>query len=445
MNIQKPENMKRIILFLVAFSFFGWMKAMAQTPSDSLTLKQAVSMATHNQPLLREAENYVKAAGAQVKQTESSKLPQVAAALSYNYIGPVPFFSFTTPAGTETVKVAPANNYSGHVDVRYLIFDFNRRNEWISLLKSNKLAQEEKINLLKNRLAYRTVQAFYSVLFLRESLRVKEEQQKDLLSHLAVAKKLVETGSAVSLDTLTTRVRVTAIENQKIGIENLLHQNEIVLKSLLNLPHDTTLAVTGKFRKTVPHLPLDSLIRTAWNHREVIRLAKIGQQAANIQKEIARRSAAPTLSAIGSVGAKNGYPDALNRLRGNWMVGVAAAFPIYEGGLKKAKMETAQWNARAVNEHIEALKKTVSREVQQAASNLLASEKQLKMAGLEILSAQAAVKQARVNYRSGYATNLTLLDAETSLTRARLSYIAGLYKITLNRYRLMEAMGLRIW
>jgi outer membrane protein TolC len=50
-----------------------------------------------------------------------------------------------------------------------------------------------------------------------------------------------------------------------------------------------------------------------------------------------------------------------------------------------------------------------------------------------------------VNYRSGYATNLTLLDAETSLTRARLSYIAGLYKITLNRYRLMETMGLRIW
>ena len=445
MNLKKTENMKRTLGFFLLFSFFGFVAADAQTPSDSLTLQQAIHLATHNQPLLREAENYVKAAGAKVKQTESSKLPQVSAVLSYNYIGPVPYFSFATPAGVETVNVAPANNYNGHVDVRYLIFDFNRRNEWINLLKSNQLAQEEKINLLKNRLAYRTVQAFYAVLFLRESLRVKQQQRKDLLRHLAVAKKLVETGSAVSLDTLTTRVRVTAIENQEIGIENLLHQNEIVLKSLLNLPHDTTLAVTGKFMKTVPELPLDTLIHTAWNHREEIRLAKIGQQAANIQKEIARRSAAPTLSAVGSAGAKNGYPDALNRLRGNWMVGVAAAFPIYEGGLKKAKMETAQWNARAVNEHIEALKKTVSREVQQAASNLLTSEKQLKMARQEILSAQAAVKQARVNYRSGYATNLTLLDAETSLTRARLSYIAGLYKITLNRYRLMETMGLRIW
>ena len=445
MNFKNTENMKYTVWFLLVFWLPGLATARAQEQADSLTLSQAIQMATHNQPLLREAENYVKAAGAKVKQTESSKLPQVSAVLSYNYIGPVPYFSFTTPAGTESIDVAPANNYAGHVDVRYLIFDFNRRNEWISLLKSNELAQEEKINLLKNRLAYGTVQAFYSVLFLRESLKVKEQQRKDLLGHLAVAKKLVETGSAVSLDTLTTRVRVTAIENQEIGIENLLHQNEIVLKSLLNLPHDTTIAVTGNFRKIVPRLSLDSLIHTAWEHREEIRLAKIGRQAATIQKEIARLSAAPTLSAVGSVGAKNGYPDALSRLRGNWMLGVAAAFPIYEGGLKKAKMETAQWNSQAVNEHIEALKKTVSREVQQAASNLLTSEKQLKMARQEILSAQAAVKQARVNYRSGYATNLTLLDAETSLTRARLGYIAGLYKITLNRYRLMEAMGLRIW
>jgi len=445
MNFKIPENMKRTIWFLLIFSLPGLATARAQGMSDSLTLSQAVKMAIRNQPLLREAENYVKAAEGMIKQNESSKYPQISAALSYAHIGPVPYFSFTTPAGTESVNVAPANNYNGQVDVRYLIFDFNRRNEWIHLLKSNKLAQEEKVNLLKKRLAYSTVQAFYSVLFLRESLKVKEQQRKDLLSHLAVAKKLVATGSAVSLDTLTTRVRVTTIENQKIGIENLLQQNEIVLKSLLNLQHDTIISVSGNFLKSVPYLSLDSLISTAYAHREEIRLAAIGQQAANIQKEIARRSATPTLSAIGSVGAKNGYPDALNRLRGNWMLGLAAAIPIYEGGLKKAKMETAQWNIRAVNEHLEALKKTVSREVQQAASNLVASEKQLKMAEAEILTAQAAVKQARVQYQSGYVTNLSLLDAETSLARARLSYIAGLYKITLNRYRLMETLGLRIW
>jgi outer membrane protein len=439
--------MKKVIFFSawLLLAFIPGFTNAQNAASDSLTLSKAINLATHNQPLLREAANYVKASEGKIKQTESSKYPQVSAVLSYAHIGPVPYFSFTTPLGTESIDVAPANDYNGQVEVRYLIFDFNRRNEWIKLLKSNKLAQEEKINLLKNRLAYSTVQAFYSVLFLRESLKVKEQQRQDLLRHLDLAKKLVETGSAVSLDTLTTRVRVTAIENQKIGIENLLQKSEIALKSLLNLPRDTTLAVTGDFMKTVPHFSADSLIHTAWAHREEIRLTQVGQQAAGIQKEIARRSAAPTLSAIASAGTKNGYPDALNRLRGNWMVGLQAAFPIYEGGLKKAKIETAAWNAQAVNEHLEALKKTVSREVQQAASDLLTSEKQLKMAQQEILSAQAAIKQARVNYRSGYATNLTLLDAETSLTQARLSYIAGLYKITLNRYRLMETMGLRIW
>ncbi len=438
--------MKKLILFsilsiLICIPVFS----IAQHANDiSLTLSKAINLATNNQPLLREAEDYVKVAQGRIQQTESSKYPQISAALSYDYIGPIP--SIVIPFGPGgRFDLAPANNFNEHIDVKYLIFDFNRRNEWINLLKSNKLAEQEKINLLKNRLAYRTVQAFYSVLFFRRSMRVKDEQMNDLLQHLATAKKLVETGSAISLDTLTTHVRVTAIDNQKMGIYNLLRQNEIVLKSLLNLKSNTNVDLIGGFVKSVPTIPLDSLIAVAFANREEVKLSKIGEQAANIQKNIAKLSKMPTLSAIGSYGIKNGYPDALYKMRSNWLLGLAANIPIFDGYMKKAKMETANWNVHAVENHLDVLKKTISREVQQAETNLLSSQKQLKMAREEIIGAQAAVKQARVQYKSGYVTNLSLLDAETSLTRARLSFVAGLYKITLNKYRLMEAMGLRIW
>ncbi len=438
--------MKKLILFsiipaLILIPVFS----MAQhTDNISLTLSKAINLATNNQPLLREAEDYVKVAQGNVQQSESSKYPQISAALSYDYMGPIP--SIVIPFGPGgRFDLAPANNFNEHIDVKYLIFDFNRRNEWINLLRSNKLAEQEKINLLKNRLAYQTVQAFYSVLFLRKSLMVKDEQKQDLMSHLATAKKLVETGSAISLDTLTTHVRVTAIDNQKMGINNLLLRNEIALKSLLNLHNKTNVQLMGRFVTSVPSMSLDSLIAVAFANREEIKLTRIGAQAANIQKNIAKISKMPTLSAIGSYGIKNGYPDALYKMRGNWLLGLSANIPIFDGYMKKAKMETANWNLHAVENHLDVLKKTISREVQQAESELLSSQKQLKMAREEIISAQAAVKQARVQYKSGYVTNLSLLDAETSLTRARLSFVAGLYKITLNKYRLMEAMGLRIW
>jgi len=438
--------MKKLILFSILSSFvFVPVFSVAQH-ADSLTLSlsKAINLATHNQPLLREAEDYVKVAQGRVQQSESSKYPQISAALSYNYMGPIP--SIVIPFGPGgRFDLAPANNFNEHIDVKYLVFDFNRRNELINLLRSNKLAEQEKINLLKNRLAYETVQAFYSVLFLRKSLMVKDEQKKDLMRHLATAKKLVETGSAISLDTLTTHVRVTAIDNQKVSINNLLLRNEIALKSLLNLHNKTNVQLMGRFVKSVPKMSLDSLIAVAFANREEIKLTKIGQQAANIQKNIAKLSRMPTLSAIGSYGIKNGYPDALYKMRSNWLLGLEANIPIFDGYMKKAKMETANWNFHAVQNHLDVLKKTISREVQQAESELLSSQKQLKMAREEIISAQAAVKQARVQYKSGYVTNLSLLDAETSLTRARLSFVAGLYKITLNKYRLMEAMGLRIW
>ncbi len=440
-SIKEKEMNKIVFVFMVGLFLLAGMSLQAQ---DALTLQQAIRMATHNQPLLREARDYVNVAAGQVKQSESTKLPQISAGLSYHFIGPVPTIALPFGPGGN-FDLAPAHNYNGQVDVRYLIYDFHRRDELIKLLKSNRLLQEEKINLLKDRFAYLTVQAFYSVLFFEQSLKVKEEQMRDLQQHLATARKLVETGSAISLDTLTTRVRLTAIENQKIGIENLLEQNKIVLKSLLNLKKDTTLRLNGQFIQRVPVWSLDSLIQTAYAHREEIKLAQIGRQSAQIQKQMAKVSAAPTLSAIGSVGLKNGYPDALYRLRGNFVVGLAANFPIFEGHMKKAKIETADWGFQAVNEHLQALKKTVSREVQQAEANLVTSQKQLKMARAEIMSAEAAVQQARVQYKSGYATNLTLLDAETSLTRARLSYVAGLYKMTLSKYRLLETLGVRIW
>ena len=438
--------MKKLILFstLLFFLFIPVFSIAQHAASVSLSLSKAINLATNNQPLLREAEDYVKAAQGRIQQSESSKYPQISAILSYDYIGPIP--SIVIPFGPGgRFNLAPANNFNEHIDVKYLIFDFNRRNEWINLLKSNRLAEQEKINLLKNKLAYRTVQAFYSVLFLRKSLKVKDEQMKDLIRHLATAKKLVETGSAISLDTLTTHVRVTATDNQKVSINNLLLRNEIVLKSLLNLNNETSVHLTGGFVKTVPKMSLDSLIAVAFANSEVIKLAKIGEQAANIQKNIAKLNSMPTLSAIGSYGLKNGYPGMLYKLRSNWLLGLAANIPIFDGYMKKAKIETATWNVHAVQNHLDALRKTISREVQQAEVELLSSQKQMKMAKEEIISAQAAVKQARVQYKSGYVTNLSLLDAETSLTRARLSYVAGLYKITLNKYRLMETMGLRIW
>ena len=133
--------MKKLILFstlsaLLSIPAFSIAQHVANV---SLSLSKAINLATNNQPLLREAEDYVKVAQGRIQQSESSKYPQISAALSYDYMGPIP--SIVIPFGPGGhFDLAPANNYNEHIDVKYLIFDFNRRNEWINLLKSNRLA-----------------------------------------------------------------------------------------------------------------------------------------------------------------------------------------------------------------------------------------------------------------------------------------------------------------
>ena len=144
------------LIFIVSFTY-------GQEPQPGpLTVKDAIQLALTNQPILNEAKDYVNAAASKVEEQKSFNFPQVDVNLSYAFIGPIP--SIEIPFGG-SFDLAPSNNYNANISIGYLLFDFNRRNEMIDIVKSNKLTQEEKVDLIKNQLAYRTVQMFYAIKF----------------------------------------------------------------------------------------------------------------------------------------------------------------------------------------------------------------------------------------------------------------------------------------
>ena len=153
----------------------------------------------------------------------------------------------------------------------------------------------------------------------------------------------------------------------------------------------------------------------------------------------------PTLSAFGTAGLKNGYPDNLTRWKPNYVVGLTADIPVFDGFLKKSKLKTADWQIRSVTDHADVLQQQISTEVQNALLDYRNNKVQLNTALEEITQAEAAIKQARGLYESGSITNTTLLDTETDLAQARLKYSNQLFQLTLSHYRLLQAEGEKIW
>ena len=417
--------------------------ARAQDP-EKLTLSQAIQNAVNNAPLIKEAQDQVSIASAKADEMESAFLPHAAISLNYNRIGPTPFISIPVMAN-EKFYIATPNNFNENVGVQYLIYDFNKRKETLKLLRSNEVTEAEKINMIRNQLSYETAQIYFSILYLDSSVKVMDQQIMDLEDHLLVARKLVATGSAIGLDTISTRVRLTALQNAKAGIINQKKKASVVLASLMDFPKEREFELDGELEKAPNQYKLDTIIQEAYLQREELKLNDLVKQTASLHKAVIEKSNMPTLSAFGVAGLKNGYPDNLTKMKANYVLGFTADIPVFDGFLKKSKLKTADWQIQSITDHADVLQQKISTEVQNALLDYRNSKIQLQTALEETTQAEAARDQAKGLYESGSITNTTLLDTETALARANLKYTYQLFQLTLTHYNLLEAKGEKIW
>jgi outer membrane protein len=431
------------LAMMVMMMFLNPLNARAQDP-EKLTLSQAIQNAVNNTPLIIEAQDQVSIASAKADEMESAFLPHASISLNYSRIGPTPFISIPV-MNDEKFYIATPDNFNENVGVQYLIYDFNKRKETLKLLRSNEVTEAEKINMIRNQLSYETAQIYFSILYLNSSVKVMDQQIMDLEDHLMVARKLVATGSAIGLDTISTRVRLTALQNAKSGIINQKKKASVVLASLMNYPKERRFELDGKLEITSNQYKLDTLIQEAYLQREELKLNDLVKQTAALHKAVVEKSNMPTLSAFGIAGLKNGYPDNLTKMKANYVLGLTADIPIFDGFLKKSKLKTADWQIKSITDHADVLQQKISTEVQNTLLDYRNSKIQLKTALEETTQAEAARDQAKGLYESGSITNTTLLDTETDLARANLKYTYQLYQLTLTYYNLLQAKGEKIW
>jgi outer membrane protein len=428
---------KILSLFIIIFLFLTVVGRSQQSAKDSLSLQDAINLTLQNQPLIEQALEQVNAADAKIKQQDSYYYPKINGYLSYARIGPTPSIDF----GGNNFELAPANNYNAHITAYQLVYDFGQRDAEVDLYKSYKISSLDKLILIKNNLTYQTVQLFYAILFLRKSVDVKDEQINNLNRHLEVTTKKYESGSATDFDILTTKVRIADAENQKIEIVNELNKYEIKLRTVLNLPSDYQLNLTGKF--TVDSLNTDSatLLNTAFQNRPEMKLARDAEQSSIVSKQVASFTNIPTLSVLADYGLTNGYQPNIDVLRGNWVFGINATIPIFYGNLKDAKVEEAEANIKSSSANIQSVERDVKVDVEQAFQDLKANKLKIGTTEVQVEQAVEAVSRAELQYQYGVITNLDIIDSETSLAQARLLYLQSQYKYIISNYQLKKAIG----
>ncbi len=432
-----------VIFLSVATSAFG--QGVGQ---DSLTVDKAVSMVLATNPSIQQAVEQINATEAGVGVSRSSLYPEGGVSLGYTRIGPVPAFSFP---GFGNILLAPANNYDEHIGFSGTVYDFDKRQKSIDLSKTQVESAKDRLELVRQELAYRTIQTFYSILVLERSIRVQNDEIGNLNQHLLMTKKRVEAGTATDFDVLTTQVRVAAAENQKIGLENSLENAKIALRRLLGFAPGSPINLAGQFDETPVTLNVDSLTAVALRNRVEVKAADDQIATARAQYNVASAIYNPSLNVAFVYGFKNGYEPNLNAWRGNFAAAAQLQVPIsgvipFFGGYRRDNMEQqASAEIKAAQSSRSVVEDLVKADVEKGVSDLHSAVDKLQTTNVAVQQAESALSLARIRYEAGTVTNLDLLDAETALAQARLSRLQALFNFVIGRYELEQAVGEKAW
>ena len=429
-------------LLFIGLLVAGSAQAQTLVVADSLDLDGTIRAVLEANPALTALDEQVTAATSRVAQSRGGLLPNITGTASYTRLDPVAKVPFPGANGeTREIQFAPNNNYDAHLTAQYLLLDFGRNNATIDLAESQRVTATDNILVTRRDLAYGATQAYYSILFLRESIKVQEAQIASLQQHQRDMEKRVQGGVSTRFDVTTTRVRISQAENARIDLQNQLRNQQVQLGRLLHRPEYAEVPVRGRFDYAPTAVDVNAQLALARENRPEVKLARDAENTANLQLKLVEKSNLPSLGAGLQVGGRNGYQPNIDRFRANSTGVVQLSVPIYDGNRNKNQRAEAAANIRATQARTQDLQEQIRADVQQAMNNLQTGTARYDNAVVQIEQATEALTRARARYRYDVGTNLDVLDAETSLAQARLARLQAIYNYTLGQYQLRRATG----
>ncbi len=417
-------------------------KSETEQNSDSLKLKDIIEMVVTNHPTVKAAEEAINNANAKIGLAKSGYYPETDISANYSNIGPVT--KLTIPS-MGTFQLFPENNYSASVNYRQLIYDFGRTNRNIELEKEGREIDLQAVARIKQKLSLVTLNNFYALVFLQAAIQIKEQQLATLREHLDYIKKMMATGSATEYHVLSTKVKISTIESQRVDLVAALAAQQASLNSLIGNDQSSRPVVKNELGVEIPGIPADSVLSFAFHHRDEVLLDEKKTSLAQLRYDLIQLHNKPLISIQASGGVKNGYIPDLNKLLPNYVVGMGIRIPLFDGIKNRYNVAQAKSTITSLSFESESTKRNVSTEIYEAESYMIAAAKKISQFELQRDQALKAYSLAKISFNAGTITNLDLLDANTSVSETRLMLLKARIDYTLSVYKLKVAIGERLY
>jgi outer membrane protein TolC len=407
-----------------------------------LSLPQALEIARRNNPSLAAVRFAVAKAQAVQRVARAKRLPHLTAR---GTAGLYDRDQRLQPASTNGELGSFSKTiFGGELNLSYPLYTGGTLKAEEKAARFDAQAGELQHQRAQREIVYSVSKVFIHILAQQKLIAALEFNCKSLTSHLAQVQNMVAAQKAAKIDQLRMDVRIADLEEKLARGNNELDISRQTLASLMGLDkadfHLSGVLTEPRGEATAADA-IPTLLQEASHARHDLSAMRenLRAQASRVDAAIGGRR--PQLLAVGAYGARLGVDANDDESAYSGSVGLALDVPIFDGGLRQAKVETETAALAVLRKQYEAMEQRIALEVKTAALNLNSARIRFRATHKSVEQATEVLRIQNETYRLGKSTVTDFLDAQTALLTSQTNYYSALAEYRIAKAELALASG----
>ena len=419
----------------------------AQEYLQKYSLQQCLDFAVNNSYSAHRANLDIREAEYQIHEARAGVLPQINGAGSFdnNIVLPtmmMPGEIIGEPGTQLPVQIGTKNTLDLSVAAEQIIFAPSLFTG-IKMAKNNAALQQLRAKMTKEEIIFDVSYVFYDIL--------NSMQELDNISYMItkqdslslMMKRRVEENITREVDLNRVTVNLTNLRARSENIKSTISQQKRYLQIMIGMPVGDSLELDDSLVGEVSNPGEDNGLNKPSSRTELDILNK-QREILSLDISLSKAGYLPTLSAIASAGYQF-QADNMKLAKEPWfstvIVGVRLSVPIFDGfsknnqiKQKRAQLQRLDWDIHETEQNIIATHQDAKERLQVIYGLVQAQSENLQLA-------EKVYAQTMALYSEGLANITDLLETETSLREAKITYTTELIRYKKTEIDLSKASG----
>ncbi|HPY96089.1 MAG TPA: TolC family protein [Candidatus Cloacimonadota bacterium] len=445
-----------LVLFLLSCLFVSM---------PALSLNEAIDMAKkNNKQFLGQAED-VEMAEYLYQDVRGMLLPQISlngsVQKSKTYLPDVTQtgFSFNNVTSESNLastldklllpgKSTEEASIAAQLKAQQVLFSGGKLINGIKVAQKYRNLQKKTYELQEEQLVFDITKAYYELVLLNEVVNIQREALDLANSHFQRVQNLNENGLVSEYDLLRADLEVSKLAPALEDIENKFVIAQTNFKRQIGELSSDDLVFDDKLEKvTVPSLTLDEAINNGLENRIELYLSDLSVEMYQVKHNAEKGNYLPNVlltADITKFSSTKEFEIKSENFGTQYSAGIVFQIPLFTGMSNNAKIQQTKHELKKAELGNMDAKDLIKLEITNNWQSLQTAVQQLNVQEKNIKTAEKGYEIANERYENNIGIQLEILDAQTQLNGAKVSYIQALYQLNIAVNSFNKSIGTKL-